>query len=50
LEDWAQQQGRPTANLGSFLIELGIRQAQEKGEFAPTKKPPAGKGKGAEDE
>jgi hypothetical protein len=41
LEDWAQQQGRPTANLGSFLIEL----AKEKSEFVPTKKNPATKSK-----
>jgi metal-responsive CopG/Arc/MetJ family transcriptional regulator len=31
LENWATQQGRPTANLASFLIEQGITQAQEKG-------------------
>lgn len=31
LEEWASQQGRPTANLGSFLIEQGIIQAQDKG-------------------
>lgn len=31
LEVWATQQGRPTANLASFLIEQGINQAQEKG-------------------
>lgn len=50
LEDWAQQQGRPTANLGSFLIELGIRQAKEKSEFVPTKKPSTKKGKRAKDD
>lgn len=31
LEAWASQQGRPTANLASFLIEQGIIQAQDKG-------------------
>lgn len=31
LEEWASQQGRPTANLASFLIEQGIIQAQDKG-------------------
>ena len=31
LEKWASQQGRPTANLASFLIEQGIVQAQDKG-------------------
>jgi metal-responsive CopG/Arc/MetJ family transcriptional regulator len=35
LEDWATQQGRPTANLASFLIEQGIIQAQEKGQYSP---------------
>jgi predicted DNA-binding protein len=38
LEEWADQQGRPTANLASFLVELGIRQAKEKGEFTPQSK------------
>ena len=33
LEDWADQQGRPTANLAAFLVETAIRQAKEKGEF-----------------
>lgn len=33
LEEWASQQGRPTANLASFLIEQGINQAQEKGSY-----------------
>jgi len=35
LEDWAEQQGRPTANLASFLVELGIRAAKERGEYKP---------------
>lgn len=38
LEDWARQQGRPVANLASFLVELGIRQAKDKGEYSPTPK------------
>ncbi|MBD1853908.1 hypothetical protein H6F87_28755 [Cyanobacteria bacterium FACHB-502] len=38
LEEWADQQGRPTANLASFLVELGIRQAKEKGEYTPKTK------------
>lgn len=38
LEQWADQQGRPTANLASFLVELGVRQAKEKGEFKPSPK------------
>lgn len=37
LEDWAQQQGRPVANLATFLVELGIREAKEKGDYHPSK-------------
>jgi hypothetical protein len=37
LEVLADVQGRPTANLAAFLIELGIKQTKELGEF-PTKK------------
>lgn len=35
LEDWSDQQGRPTANLAAFLVETAVRQAKEKGEFKP---------------
>lgn len=33
LEAWADFQGRPTANLAAYLIELGIREAKTRGEF-----------------
>ena len=33
LEGWAEYQGRPTANLAAYLIELGIREAKGRGEF-----------------
>lgn len=33
LEAWAKYQGRPTANLGAYLVESEIRKAKEKGEF-----------------
>ena len=33
LEGWAAYQGRPTANLAAYLIELGIREAKSRGEF-----------------
>lgn len=33
LEGWAEYQGRPTANLAAYLIELGLREAKERGEF-----------------
>ncbi|MBD2093536.1 hypothetical protein H6F67_27250 [Microcoleus sp. FACHB-1515] len=33
LEGWSDYQGRPTANLAAYLIELGIREAKERGEF-----------------
>ena len=35
LEEWAAQQGRPTANLAAFLVEQGMQQAQEKGQYSP---------------
>jgi len=37
LEDWANQQGRPVANLATFLVELGLRDAKEKGDYTPQK-------------
>jgi hypothetical protein len=33
LAAWADYQGRPTANLAAYLIELGIRDAKGRGEF-----------------
>lgn len=33
LEWWAESEGRPTANLAAFLIEVAIRQAKEGGKF-----------------
>lgn len=33
LEGWADYQGRPTANLAAYLIELGIREAKARSEF-----------------
>jgi CopG-like RHH_1 or ribbon-helix-helix domain, RHH_5 len=38
LEDWAEQQGRPTANLAAFLVEASIRAAKESGEYKPKAK------------
>jgi hypothetical protein len=35
LERWADQQGRPTANLGAFLIEVAVMEAQKTGEIPP---------------
>lgn len=35
LEDWANQQGRPTANLAAYLVELGLNQAKEKQQYIP---------------
>lgn len=35
LERWAEQQGRPTANLGAFLIEVAVMEAQKTGEIPP---------------
>lgn len=33
LESWAEFQGRPTANLAAFLIEMSIKEAKDKGIF-----------------
>lgn len=38
LEQWADQQGRPVANLAAFLVETSLRQAKERGEFKPSPK------------
>lgn len=37
LEDWALQQGRPVANLATFLLERSVAQAKETGEYKPSK-------------
>lgn len=37
LEEWAESQGRPTANLAAFLVEVGVKNAKDKGDFVPTK-------------
>jgi aminoglycoside phosphotransferase (APT) family kinase protein len=38
LEEWAEAQGRPTANLAAYLIESGLRSAMDKKEFVPKSK------------
>lgn len=44
LERWAEKQGRPTANLGAFLIEVAVLEAQKTGEISPKpEKPERGK-------
>ncbi|MBD2434583.1 hypothetical protein H6G66_26665 [Fischerella sp. FACHB-380] len=48
LEVLADIQGRPTANLAAFLIEIGIRQAKDSGEFP--EKPKASKQKKAKED
>ncbi len=44
LERWADKQGRPTANLAGFLLEVAVLEAQKTGEIPPPpqKKPPEG--------
>lgn len=46
LEGWADFQGRPTANLAAYLIELGIREAKAQGEFKTRKNSHTGDSKG----
>lgn len=33
LEQWADRQGRPTANLAAFLVEVAVRDAEERGDI-----------------
>ena len=37
LEDWANSQGRPVANLGAFIVEKAVEKAKEEGAFTPRK-------------
>ncbi|MBW4504957.1 MAG: hypothetical protein KME64_00325 [Scytonematopsis contorta HA4267-MV1] len=39
LERWAEAQGRPTANLAAFLIEIGVKEGRDKGEIPPPVQP-----------
>ncbi|MDY7014389.1 MAG: hypothetical protein SVX43_12465 [Cyanobacteriota bacterium] len=43
LEHWAEKQGRATANLASFLLEIAILEAQKRGELPPDAEPPGRK-------
>jgi hypothetical protein len=43
LEKWADQDGRPLANLCNFLVEKAVREAEDKGEFLTEKPPTQGK-------
>lgn len=45
LEWWAEEQGRPTANLAAYLIEVSIKEAKERGEFPPKEPPVKGRTK-----
>jgi hypothetical protein len=45
LEWWAEEQGRPTANLAAYLIEVSIKEAKERGEFPPKEPPNRGRAK-----
>lgn len=40
LEDWAEQQGRPVANLATFLIEQSLTEAKKSGAYRPRRKSP----------
>ena len=35
LEDWANSQGRPVANLGAFIVEKAVEKARAEGDFTP---------------
>ena len=49
LEDWANSQGRPVANLGAFIVEKAVEQAKAEGSFTPRKTAAAGKANDDED-
>jgi hypothetical protein len=40
LERWADNQGRPTANLAAFLIEVAVLEAQKTGQIPPKPEKP----------
>ena len=46
LEQWANSEGRPTANLAAFLIETAVKEAKEQSKIPPPKEPPL-KGRGS---
>ena len=33
LERWASAEGRPTANLAAFIVEIAIREAEQQGKI-----------------
>lgn len=37
LERWADDQGRPTANLAAYVVEKAIEEAQKEGKIPPDK-------------
>ena len=41
LEVAAKAQGRPTSNLAAYLIEMGLLQIKERGEFPTEKSSPS---------
>jgi hypothetical protein len=35
LERWADEEGRPTANLAAFLVEMAVKQAEAQNKIPP---------------
>ena len=46
LEAWADNQGRPVANLAAYLVETGLKEAKERGEIPVRKESSLQKQKG----
>ncbi|MGV0023377.1 ribbon-helix-helix domain-containing protein [Phormidesmis priestleyi] len=38
LERWADAEGRPTANLAAFLVEMAVKQAEDQNKIPPPPK------------
>lgn len=43
LERWADAEGRPTANLAAFLVEIAVKQAEAENKIPPDPKKSEGK-------
>jgi len=39
LERWADLEGRATANLAAFLIEVAVKEAKGQGKIPPSREP-----------
>jgi hypothetical protein len=40
LERWADAEGRPTANLAAFIVEVAVKEAEQQNKIPPAQKKP----------